>query len=501
MPLWIALHLPLLPLEMFRPRWSADMPAAVYDHDRVLAVSRLASAAGVRPAMRRASVQLLAPETIAYERDAVREASTLQDAALALLQYSPLLCIAEEATILMEVAASLRLFGGIRNLCHRLRHTVSQLGLSVRLGCAPTARAAWLLANSQDDGHGTRALSMQTLERLVDRLPLHLLPEARPQQEWLQGTGCRSFGQLRRLPRAGLQRRCGKPLLSALDFIYGRQPELFDWLAAPPTFEARVELPDHMERAGDLLLAARHLLTAMMGWLAARQLAVSQITLTLEHERGRAAAAPTQVDILLAQPAWEEPHLLRLLKERLEQLNLSAPAVAVGLAAGKIEKRTAPSLTLFPEPGGSPQAHRQLIELLVARLGADHILQAAPCEDHRPEAANRWIPVLQPKPPAFRIDLGGGAAKPQAPQFHLPRPVWLLPQPIMLTVRDNRPFYGTVLTVASPPERIEAGWWSGDSVMRDYFIAEGRDRAWYWIYRERADRNATQNWYLHGLFA
>lgn len=486
------MHLPLLPLEMFRPRWSAEMPAAVYEHDRVLAVSRLASAAGVRPAMRRASVQLLAPETLAYERDAAREASTLRDAALALLQYSPLLCIAAEATVLMEVAASLRLFGGIRRLCHRLRQTVGQLGLSVRLGCAPTARAAWLLARNAG---GARALSMPTLERLVDQLPLHLLPEARPQQEWLQGTGCGNLGQLRRLPRAGLQRRCGKPLLAALDFIYGHQPELFDWLTAPPTFEARVELPDHMERAGDLLLAARHLLTAMIGWLAVRQLAVSHITLTLEHERGRAAAAPTQVEILLAQAGWEEPHLLRLLKERLEQLELSAPAIAVGLAASRIEIRAAPSLTLFPEPGGSPQAHQQLIELLVARLGADHILQAAPHEDHRPEAANRWTPVLQLKPSASRSD------RFDVPQRScLPRPTWLLPQAIMLTVRENRPFYGSVLTLVSPPERIEAGWWSGELMTRDYFIAEGRDHAYYWIYRERADRNAAPNWYLQGLF-
>ncbi|MDF3881137.1 DNA polymerase Y family protein, partial [Cupriavidus basilensis] len=71
-----------------------------------------------------------------------------------------------------------------------------------------------------------------------------------------------------------------------------------------------------------------------------------------------------------------------------------------------------------------------------------------------------------------------------------------------LLIRDHRPFYGSPLRMVSPPERIEAGWWSGELVTRDYYVAEGRDHAYYWVYQERmGSRDGDEaTWYLHGLF-
>lgn len=464
----------------------------MFEHDRVLALSASAAALGIESGMRRAGVLLLADEVLSYERDPRREAQTLCDAALALLQYSPMLADAEEATLLIDIGASLRLFGGIRRICRSIRKTIGQLGLSVYLSCAPTAQGAWLLA--QSGGKSLRALSMPTLKRRLDRLPLHLLPAARSHQDWLHGVGCRSLGQLRRLPRAGLQRRCGRPLLEALDRAHGDAPELFDWIVAPPTFHARIELPDRVEHAEALLFAARHLLTQMTGWLNARQLAVRRIAFLMEHERGRQAIAPTALEIQLAEASWREEHLLRLLKERLAQLTLTAPVIALSLAAPQTEAMSVPSQTLFPEPGGSPEEHHRLIELLTARLGPDAVLQAAPRADHRPEAANAWTPALQ--------DAAVCAAP--FPPSALPRPAWLLPQPVPLPIRDHRPFYRSALKVISPPERIEAGWWDmqAESVTRDYFVAESREHVHYWIYRERINGQSggQAHWFLHGLF-
>jgi protein ImuB len=487
MPLWIALYFPLLPLEVFRPRWSNEVAAVVFERDRgdrVVALSASAAALGVQIDMRRAGVLLLAEDALCHDRDPQREAQTLQDAALALLQYSPLLADGGAATLLIDISASLRLFGGIRRVCRRIRQTVEQLGLSVYLGCAPTAQAAWLLAQNG----GARVLSMRTTIRLADRLPLHLLPAARVHLAWLQGIGCHTLGQLRSLPRAGLQRRCGPFLLETLDRAYGGIPELFDWIAAPPAFHARIELPDRIEQAEALLFAARHLLIQMTGWLSVKQLAVSRIVLQLEHERGRQAIAPTPVDIVLAQASWHEEHLLRLLKERLTQINLAAPVIAISLAARHVVAMAVPNQTLFPEPGGSSEDHQRLIELLSARLGADAVLQPAAQADHRPEAANQWVPALE-----------NVAASPLAPE-NLARPSWLLPTAQALSIREHRPFYRSVLKVVSPPERIEAGWWNAQLVTRDYFVAEGRDHAHYWIYRERIGQHAQPHWYLHGLF-
>src|SRR5690606_42050830 len=48
--------------------------------------------------------------------------------------------------LLAEVAPSLRYFGGLRALLGRVHAGLRSLGYRVRIGAAPTAGAAWLLA-------------------------------------------------------------------------------------------------------------------------------------------------------------------------------------------------------------------------------------------------------------------------------------------------------------------------------------------------------------------
>jgi protein ImuB len=495
MRLWIGLSLPRLPLEVFSPSWCTDTGSVVLEQERVLAMSGMARAAGVQPGMRRGGVLMLMPEARVHERSPPREAEALYAVALAMLQYTPQVAEAEEGTLLMDVGASLRLFGGVRALCRRVRADVRALGFTASLACAPTARGAWLLARAGGGrGSSRRTLKMPTLVRRLDLLDLLLAPPARPFAAWFEGIGCASLGELRRLPRPGLQRRCGRPLLDLLDAAYGLSPELHEWIAAPETFAARIELFDRIDDAELLLAGARRLLLQLTGWLCARQLAVERIVLRLEHERGREARPPTCVEVALAEPAWRDEHLVRLLKERLAKLVLEAPVIGLGLEAKQLQPMAPLSDSLFPEPGGSEEDRMRMLELLVARLGADNVLQALPMADYRPEQANVWVPVQQ------KVTDRARNAQMPPDVMSLPRPTWLLAKPIALLMREHRPFYGSPLRMASNPERIEAGWWNGPET-RDYFIAEGQDHALYWIYRERIGVDESEpRWFLHGLF-
>ena len=492
MRLWIGLYLPQLPLEVFSPNWSSDPGSVVLEQERVLAISPAARAAGVRPGMRRGGVLMLMPEARLHERHPAREAEALQAVAMSMLQYTPQVAQAEEATLLLDIGASLRLFGGIRRLCARVRENLRALGFTACISCAPTARGAWLLARR----NAGRAVRMDSLTRRLDRLPVVLLPPARAYASWFEGIGCERLDELRRLPRPGLQRRCGRALLDLVDAAYGLSPELFDWVAPPEHFQARLELFDRIDQADLLLAGAHHLVLQLTGWLCARQLAVERIRLLLEHERGRVARPPTALEIALAEPTWRDEHLVRLLKERLGKLELEAPVIGLALEAQQMRAMAPPSESLFPEPGGTEEDRLRMIELLVARLGADNVLQAVPLADYRPEVANVWVPVEE------RVSRTARAAGMPPDVQSLPRPTWLLAKPIALLIRNHRPFYGSPLKVASTPERIEAGWWS-ETQTRDYFIAEGQDHTLYWIYRERivgSGEDAAPRWYLHGLF-
>ena len=462
------------------------------DQERVLVASICARDAGVQIGMRRGGVLMLLPDARIHDRDLALEDEARQAVALTLLQYTPQVAEDEESTMIMDVGASLTLFGGIHALCARVRENVRALGFTVSLAASPTARGAWLLARA----NAGRAVRMESLVRRLDRLAVLLAPPARAYAAWFEGIGCTTLGELRRLPRPGLQRRCGGALLDLLDAAYGLAPELYEWIAPPETFHARLELFDRIDDAELLLEGSRRLLLQLVGWLCARQLAVERITLKLEHERGRVARPPTCIDVALAEPAWRDEHLVRLLKERLAKTVLDAPVIGLELEAVQVQPMAPPSESLFPEPGGTEDDRMRMLELVAARLGADNVLQPLLKADYRPEQANAWVPVQH------KVADKAREARMPPDVMALPRPTWLLAKPIALLMRNHRPFYGSPLRMASNPERIEAGWWNGPQT-RDYFIAEGQDHALYWIYRERivgAGEDAEPRWYLHGLF-
>jgi len=442
--------------------------------------------------MRRGGVLMLMPDARLHVRSPEREAEALNTAALALLQYTPLVAVAEESTLLIDIGASLRLFGGIRALCRRVRASLRALGYSGVLSCAPTARGAWMLARRR----AGRAMRIESLTRRLDSLPASLPPPARSFATWFEGIGCFSLGAMRRLPRPGLQRRCGRALLDMLDAAYGMAPELFEWVEAPTSFHAKIELFDRLENAEECLMGAERLVQQLTGWLCAHQLAVERITLLLEHERGRVARPPTPVEIALAEATWRDEHLVRLLRERLAKLTLEAPVIALALDASQVQPMAPPNESLFPEPGGSEEDRLRMFELLIARLGPENVLQALPQADYRPEVANSWVPVQEKVRETVR------AAQMPPDVESLARPTWILAKPIALLMRNHRPFYGSPLKMASVAERIEAGWWS-QTQTRDYFVAEGQDHTLYWVYRERivgSGEDAAPRWFLHGLF-
>ncbi|HDR9474890.1 Y-family DNA polymerase [Burkholderia multivorans] len=488
MRVFLAVHLPKLPLEVFRPRWSPEpvRGSAVLQKDKVVIANAGAHAAGVRFGMKRGGVLTLSPETEMYERDVNREASAQREVGIALMRFSPEVALLDEATVVVEVGASLRLFGGLLALCREAKSVLGALGFTARISAAPTGQGAWLLAK-----HGNRrVLKLASLEQRLSDLPMLAVPEVRPFTDWFAGLGCERIADIRRLPRAGLQRRCGEHLLDSLDRAFGTAPELFDWLDLPPTFSARIEMPDRLEHADGAVFGAHRLIVQLCGWLCAKQLAITGIRLSLEHERGRDAIEPTMIDIALGEPTWREEHLVRLLKERLHRIELTAPVIALRLDASKVESAVPASDTLFPEPGGSKEDHDRLLELLVARLGEENVLRPVPTADHRPEMANRWVPV------SHKTKVG------PLPQ-NLPRPTWMLDTPVRLLMRRHRPFYGSPLRMVSPGERIESGWFDGELVTRDYFVAQAEDQSCYWIYQERVssrDAEEDQRWFLHGLF-
>ncbi|TAL55492.1 DNA polymerase Y family protein [Pandoraea sp.] len=501
---WIALHLPWLILEIFRPVLPPDGPAGmtsdalvVMDGEHVRMASAAARQAGIVPGLRRAGVLALLPDAILRERDAQREQQRLETVALALLRFSPQVVLAGEHVVLVEVSASLRLFGGLSALCRQVGQTARLLGHAARLAVAPTATGAWLLARQSGSRQRRHATDLAQLCALLDDLPVSLLGETAPHLGWLEQLGCARLADMRRLPRAGLARRCGQALVDELARAYGDAPEMPAWFQAPLQFEAQLALPARTAQVETLLFGARRLLVQLAGWLAAHHQAVHAYELVLEHEPlGRRTLPPTRVMVRLAEPGAAPAHLLNVLKEQLARHRLETPVLELRLCVSQVVPHEPGNASLLPEPGRARQEFVRLIERLNARLGEAQVSQLALHDEHRPEAAYRLLPYVVSRPASATPGAAPGAIQ-ASPKV---RPVWLLDSPRQLTMLGERPVHGTPLRVLTHAERIESGWWDGAAALRDYFIAADAQGALLWVYRERQTSLGQAAWYLHGLF-
>ncbi len=504
---WLALHLPRLSLEAFcatLPASAVPRPVALVAEHQIHSVDATAAECGVRPGMKRATALALAADLLLAEADPRRDADALRAVAHTALVYTPAVTRHDGQTVLLDVQASLRLFGGPAALWQRLQAALAPLGHRLHAAAAPTALGAALLAQWQprDRGdllQGAHATDLPALRALLDAAPVWLLGRGREHWEALQGMGLHTLSDLRHLPRSGLARRFGSELLDDLDRAWGLQADPRRWLSLPEHFDSRLELHARAENTEQVLHGASVLLARLVAWAQARRARVGGFTLRMAHERLRQGALPpTELQVDLAEPALDAAHLQLLLRERLARLTLAAPTMDLHLHCSRLVEGAAPNGELFPTRASQAEGLTRLLERLRARLGDAQVQRLEAVADHRPEHASRSLPAQA---------LGATAPRSVIDLFERPlplhRPAWLLPEPQPLAERDAQPWLdGRPLQLLSGPERIETGWWDGEPTLRDYYIALAADESLVWVYRSRMPVAPGEvSWFLQGRFA
>ncbi len=419
------------------------------------------------------------------------------------LQFTPMVARVEDALVL-EVSGSERLFGGraaLQRLVLPEPHPVTVLRHAQGATSLLALGRLWSAASGQSAPHGIADSASG------DALPLHALAAARAHLPTLERLGCRTWGQLRALPRGGLARRFGAELVDALDRAYGVAPEVYPWLTLPEVFDATLELSASVESASALLFGARRLLAQLLVWLRARQRGVLALQLLWELDARRSNAlhrdahhdggAWGKLELRTAQATQDMQHLQRLLGEQLARVTLPAPVLILRLRSLRTQVLAGESRSLLPEDLRSGDSLHQMLERLQARLGAQQVMCVKPQASHVPELMQcwqAWSPTALP---------GRSAAAPVHRAAAL-YPGWLLATPLKLAVQQDCPQYRGPLTLLAGPQRLETGWLEGVPALRDYFVARSPHAGLVWIYRERLDASGAGkalHWYLHGLFA
>lgn len=516
--MWFGARFPALGIEVFERRQLAEAasPMVLMEDGRVLLTNAAAQAAGVRPGASLATALGIVGQLKHFERDVAEERKRLRQLAEAAYRHTPCVSLSEPDSLVLNIGASLKLFGGVAALANALDALFTRLRHVFRIALAATPAAALALAHADEaldlatipnDEQGIARAIAHSREALR-RAPLRCAALDARDVESLADMGIFNIGQLLELPSDELGARFGPALQNQLAQLTGAAPDPRQPVIPRERFAAAVHLVESVSNKAALRFPMRRLAVELEAWLQARQLGalrlawrfeplrpseeqvsrLSEGPLALAIPRGASPSrSPARVEARFAVPRNDAKGLMEVSWLKLEGATLPDDVMSIALSAAAVAPLTASSDSLLG-PAAAVGAPLQLVDALAARLGEGTLQGLTAVDDHRPEFA--WAP----RPPGIAWQARAATA-PSA----LRRPLWLLDAP--------RPVDGAGLRLLSGPERIESGWW-GNPVARDYYVAAGVDGAQCWVFREHAPAGAAvehgtaaQNWFLHGYFA
>jgi protein ImuB len=477
--LWLALRFPLLPLEIFARGTTTHGPLAVVDSSaanaEIITCNQDARRHGIRPGMPVAAAWALASDLRVFTRDATAERDALGRAAAWALQFTPEITLALPDELLLEIGGSIRLFGGLGRLWASIERKAGEIGYTVQMAGAPTPLAAQLFARA---GLSPRIHHHDALRLSLEQLSTSVLGLPAATNDMLDGIGVRTLGECLNLPRDGLARRGGKELIEQLDRALGRIPDPRPVFRPSENFKAAIQLPAPARNTEVLLFAARRLIAELCGLLAATGKGAQRLEFSLSHEKGK----ETRFTLDLVTASRDPKHLASVLRERLERIALPFPAISMEMESRLQLPLASTNLSFLPDAREHAENFARFIERLRARLGQNAVQGFDTVADHRPERAWR---TCEP----------GDADGTWITWPSTARPLWLLNTPRPLGQIQEVPQYDGPLALITTAERIESGWWDGNDVQREYFIARNPAQSLLWIYR------GPSGWYLHGFFS
>jgi protein ImuB len=495
--LWLALRLPDLPAYAVAVESSDELILAIVEARRVVWASPAAIAKGVVQDMDASTAQLLSG-CINQERNLAGEHRLLAELSAELYAFTPYIetYVSEQipqAGLLLEISSCLMLFGGVQPFAEKIRQFFAAKKLTLVVGLAHSAKAAWLLSFTDYDIQGDENKPL-FIERLQE-LPIQLLHDYPAQIDALEKTGFVTLGDIARQIAAqsisSIKKRFGKEFAQALCDIFDidqdfQQASLFEKpvvMYQPQEFfaqEIQFEYPIH--QVDQLQTPVEHLLRQLADFLRKRQWETHHIEWVLADIYHSKDIMPVYADT--AQSHWQLFFDLTLIQ--LENRDLPFEVDTLTLNCRHVQPIQAQSQLLEFDSNRkhNDQAFTTTAAKLKARLGDDCVYKLSYYDSYIPEESNRRIALNQP-------------SNQQLPDRHLAslRPSWLFKTPIEIDVRKQGLYWRGYLTLLSGPERLQGNWWRIPSA-RDYFLAQRSDYVRLWVFR---DLHKNQ-WYVQGIY-
>jgi protein ImuB len=305
---------------------------------------------------------------------------------------------------------------GEATLARGVQQRVAELGHVARVAVADGPRVAAAVARHARSvssptprsrarfAHGPLApivVPVGASEEAMATLPLRALPLGGAPSgaaHWLDKLGCKTIGDVARLPRDALGTRLGDEAAKVLPLLRGIDASPLTPYVPPEAPEERIEVEYGIEETSHLLFVAKSICDRMGARLAGRCMAATRLELVLELDRAmttegqdpRAALALT-----LAAPLHQATDLLAVLRARIESYEIAAPIRAVVLRCADLVGRVAiPLDLLLPEPRADRVLPRLAAEL-AADLGATRVGILELVSSWVPENRTQLVPYAE----------------------------------------------------------------------------------------------------------
>lgn len=377
--------------------------------------------------------------------------------------------------------------------------------------------------------------------------------------EVLSQLGIYTVDQFARIPPEELTCRFGREVWRRWQEAIGLLPEVLSFLPPPGQLWASFIPEFPLNDTPALLAAIEGLISPLLAQLQDRRQGVIALRLLFGEEAlSGQKAPPVSTEVLFHRPTLAKNHILGVIGVRLETLRWRGAICWVELEilqTGPLEEGEYFLVFREQDPGEDrPRQLGEILDCLRARLGTQAVCSPTLTGEVQPERS--WLPgppcpkphSLSPsaltkngrRPATGRLPLtvsppgiyqtpprqsgksSGSPASdeqiafsardtlPKHPKLSLqpslPRPTTLLSNPIPLPAIVLSPWGAPAQFILRGkryrvvrswgPERIETGWWRGESVRRDYFRTETSTGHRFWLFRDLD----TGRWFLHGIF-
>lgn len=475
--MWLAIYIPALPLQAFSHALIESSPVAIYERDakrsRIVASNKKAIQLGIKRGCSLAEANALSNDLISLPREPQREIARLQTLAAAVSHLTPNIHISESFGLLLDVSASLTLFGGVHLLLNEALISVDTQQLRAHRVIAPSARGARWLAR----GH-RELVVVDHLDEWLDDLPLIATDLPLEMIGELQALNLHNLAAVRRLPTDQLGKRVGPDLSLALAQAYGRASQSLPFWKPLTHFRERVEFLDLAREQSHWMPGITTLLQQLQNYLWQRACATTAIQFIFFH------GTQQQTNLLLsaAHGTQSTQQWQRLFDAKLERTVIPHEISSIALLCEHIEPMQFAELDFFDRSHDKNIQWQLLVALIKTRVGNQSVLES-PHRNHN---------ALPESSATLKNDL---ATAHNADQL---RPAWLIEPPRRLYGETLRKLFASLRI--QHPERVQENWMMNANdrpTERDYYIAKSPDHCFWWIFRERA----AGFWYLHGIFA